>query len=116
VIIKITESTKLDNFALIKVHPGTTAIVDIDDFENLKQHKWYIIKQHGLPYAARKVSTNGKVYWVRMHRQIMHTPTGQIVHHKNRRTLDNRKQNLENMTDKDHQAEHRDPFLRFVRK
>jgi len=109
-IIKTTLPVKLDNFALIKVHPNTSAIVDLDDFENLKKYKWYIIKQHGLPYAARKVSTNGKVYWVRMHRQIMHTPTGQIVHHRNRRTLDNRKINLLNATDIEHKEIHKDPF------
>jgi len=98
---------------MIPVHPHKAAIVDLDDYENLKKYKWYIIKQHGLPYAARKVSTNGKVYWVRMHRQIMHTLKGFIVHHKNRQTLDNRKQNLSNLTDEQHKQIHQDPFQQF---
>jgi len=109
-IVKINQSTKLDNFGMIKVHPSKAAIVDIDDYENLNQYNWYIIKQHGLPYAARKVNTKAGSYWVRMHRQIMHTPAGEIVHHKNRRTLDNRKSNLENMTDIHHARIHLDPF------
>jgi len=112
-IVKIKRSTTLDNFGCIKLHPNKAAIVDLDDFENLKKYKWYIIKQHGLPYAARKVTTNGKVYWVRMHRQIMHTPNGQVVHHTNRRTLDNRKTNLVNLTDQQHHDLHNDPFLEF---
>jgi len=98
---------------MIKVHPCKAAMVDLDDYDNLNQYRWFIIKQHGLPYAARKVTTNGKVYWVRMHRQIMHTPTGQIVHHKNRRTLDNRKSNLRNVTDEYHQQIHNDPLSEF---
>ena len=98
---------------MIPVHPNKATIVDLDDFENLKKYKWYIIKQHGLPYAARKVTTNGKTYWVRMHRQIMHTKNGFVVHHKNRQTLDNRKQNLANLTDAEHQEIHKYPFKQF---
>jgi len=98
---------------MIPVHPGTAAIIDIDDYENLKQYKWYVIKQHGMPYAARKVTTNGKIYWVRLHRQIMHTPKGEIVHHKNRRTMDNRKINLANLTNRQHTDIHKDPFLAY---
>jgi len=48
-----------------------------------------------------------------MHRQIMHTPKGFIVHHKNRRTLDNRKQNLINLTDEQHKEVHKYPFTQF---
>jgi len=113
-IYKIKDIAKLDNFGMIPVHPHKAAIVDLDDFENLKQYKWYVIKQHGHPYAARKVSTNGKTYFVRMHRQVMHTPKGKIVHHRNRQTLDNRKQNLVNLTDKAHQLFHKDPFRNFI--
>ena len=109
-IYKINQGAKLDNFGMIPVHPGKAAIVDLDDYENLIKYKWYIIKQHGHPYAARKKTTNGKTYFVRMHRQIMHTPKGQIVHHKNRQTLDNRKKNLENMTDIKHKFSHKDPL------
>jgi len=112
--IVLQQSIKIANSSSINpLGVGTAAIVDLDDYENLKKYKWYIIKQHGLPYAARKVSTNGKVYWVRMHRQIMHTPTGYIVHHKNRRTLDNRKINLINLTDGQHTAIHNDPFMAY---
>ena len=113
-IYKINAATKLDNFGMIPVHPGKAAIVDLDDYENLIKYKWYVIKQHGHPYAARKVSTNGKTYFVRMHRQIMHTPKGEIVHHTNRQTLDNRKANLVNLTDEQHRQIHKDPFRNFI--
>ena len=112
-IVKINRSTKLDNFGMIKVHPCKAAIVDLEDYDNLNQYKWYVIKQHGLPYAARKETSKARTYWIRMHRQIMHTPFGQIVHHKNRRTLDNRKINLRNRTDAQHRAIHADPFSEF---
>jgi len=98
---------------MIKVHPNTSSIIDAEDFDNINQYKWYIIKQHGLPYAARKVTTNGKTHWVRMHRQIMHTKNGFVVHHKNRNTLDNQKENLINVTDKQHKEIHIDPLKNF---
>lgn len=99
---------------MIPLSPDRAAIVDLDDFNNLKKYKWYIIKQHGLDYAARKVSSKGSVYWIRMHRQIMHTKKGFVVHHKNRRTLDNRKKNLVNLTNARHTEIHKDPFQQFA--
>lgn len=101
---------------MIPVHPNNAAIIDSDDFDRISQFKWYIIKQHGLPYAARKISGTTKSYWVRMHREIMHTPKNQIVHHKNRRTLDNRKKNLINLTQADHKELHKYPLSEFEAK
>ena len=106
-LIKISQPINFDDVGLIPLSGGSNAIVDLEDFENLSQYTWYKIKQHGRPYAARKVCSKGSVHWVRMHRQIMHTPKGQVVHHKNRQGLDNRKANLQNMTDADHTELHR---------
>lgn len=113
ILTKILHNVKLNNIGIVKVHPDTSSIIDANEFDNINQYKWYIIKQHGLPYAARKVTTNGKIHWVRMHRQIMHTPKGQVVHHKNRNTLDNRKINLVNVTDQVHKEIHIDPFKSY---
>ena len=113
-LTKINRPVKINNFGMIPVSPGSAAIVDIDDYENIKKYRWHLIKQHGRGYAARKVKTNGKIYWVRMHRQIMHTPNKFVVHHRNRRTLDNRRSNLVNVTDARHTEIHKDPFLELA--
>lgn len=106
-LIKINQSLNCGEFALIKVHPDTCAIVDPWNFENLSQYTWHLIKQRGRRYAARKVTTNGKTHWVRMHRQIMHTKKGDVVHHNNRRGLDNREANMVNMPDQVHNDHHK---------
>jgi hypothetical protein len=112
-IIKTKTPTDLTNFAVIPVHPNNAAIIDSDDFDRIAKFKWYITKQHGLPYAARKVNSKNGSYWVRMHREIMHTPKKKIVHHKNRKTLDNRKCNLINLTQAEHIDIHKYPLSGF---
>ncbi len=106
----ITEPAKLDNFGLIPLTHGMVAIVDLDDFERLKKYTWHARKSFSRFYAMRKVVHDGKEFWIRMHREVMHTPQGQITHHKNRRTMDNRKSNLENMIGKDHKFLHQTKF------
>ncbi len=107
VLCRVKESTVIDtNFAIIKLTHGMTAIVDPEDFEYLNQFHWQARKSYSRYYAMRKVVTNGHEHWIRMHREIWKTPKDMIGHHKNRRTLDNRKSNGENMTQKIHQAIH----------
>lgn len=107
ILVSIKESTHIDtNFAIIKLTHGMTAIVDPEDFEYLNQFAWQARKSYSRYYAMRKVVTNGHEHWIRMHREIWKTPNGQIGHHKNRQTLDNRKSNGENMTQKIHQQIH----------
>ncbi|GAJ21824.1 unnamed protein product, partial [marine sediment metagenome] len=57
-------------------------------------------------YAVRDKPWGDKVYSVKMHRVVAHTPKGMLPHHKNRNSLDNREANLENMTDPDHRRLH----------
>ncbi len=106
----ITEPAKLDNFGLIPLTHGMVAIVDLDDFERLKKYTWHARKSFARWYAMRRVVSNGREHWIRMHREIMHTPHDQITHHKKHRTMDNRKSMLENMTQKDHKFLHETKF------
>lgn len=101
------KSLKFDNnFAIIKLTKGLVAIVDIEDFEDLNKHTWQARKSFNRFYAQRKVVTNGREFWIKMHRQLLETPKDMITHHKNRCTMDNRKHNLENMYQKDHHNLH----------
>lgn len=73
------------------------ALVDPEWFDYLNQWKWYAKKSNSQYYACRKVTNGNSVYFVRMHRVVAATPIDLICHHINRKTLDNRRANLQNM-------------------
>lgn len=104
--IKINKSLIAGNVGIIQLTNGMTTIVDVENFEHLNKYTWIARQFHGHWYAVRKKVTNGRTYWVRMHREIMHTPADQITHHINRKTLYNLKSNLENAYQSDHQFHH----------
>ena len=82
-------------FRKIKLTKGKYAIVDPEDYEKLNQYKWYT-KDNGYTfYAERKMRQFGKKRTIRMHRQIMHAPPDKVVDHKNHHGWDNRKENLQ---------------------
>ena len=77
---------------------GYTVLIDKEDEEKIKQHSWRICSKElkqGLHYfhsmSSRKIKPR-KDY--RLHRFIMNAPSGTIVDHINRNTLDCRKKNL----------------------
>lgn len=106
-LVKCNKPTVIDqNFAIIPLSHGMTTIIDPDDFEELSRHKWKAVRSSFCYYAVRDVIVDGKEFRIRMHREIVNCPDHQIVHHRNRRSLDNRKRNLQLMTQKDHQALH----------
>lgn len=102
------------DFRIIYLTRGLTAIVDAEDYEELNKYFWHTKKSFSRWYAARKVVKDGKEYWIKMHRQIMNTPPGLIVHHVNKHTTDNRKKNLQNMTQKNHHWLHVSMWPRLV--
>lgn len=91
--------------AYIKVG-DRTAVIDAEDYDRISAYAWHLRYCRFQVYAVRKKRTNGREFLVHMHRQIMHTPTGNVVHHKNHCGLDNRKSNLENMSPEAHKVIH----------
>ncbi|MCX5632542.1 MAG: AP2/ERF family transcription factor [Phycisphaerae bacterium] len=86
-------------FRKIKLTQGKFAIIDPEDFEKLNQFKWCAAKDYDTFYAIRFARTaNNKKTTVKMHRQIMNAKRTDIVDHKNRDGLDNRKRNLSIVT------------------
>jgi hypothetical protein len=79
----------------------SVAIVDDDDFERLSKYKWmaqYNIHTNSY-YASRKITINHKKETVMMAREIMNCcDKNKLIDHKNRNTLDNRKENLRECT------------------
>ena len=84
---------------IIPLTQNKFALVDNEDFEWLKQRKWYAKKLGKYYYACRsqyiKISVNKYTYVnILMHRLIMHPLDDWEIDHINGNTLDNRKENL----------------------
>jgi len=70
------------------------ALVDDEDFAALNQHKWCATKRpdgNGF-YAVRRTAVGAPLVY--MHKVIMGAVHGQVVDHKDRNSLDNRRGNL----------------------
>lgn len=82
----------------IALTKGYVAIVDDDDFDQLSQWKWCVVMtgraNSKRPYAARVAQKDGAPRMILMHRRLCETPTGKVVDHINRNSLDNRRNNL----------------------
>lgn len=89
----------------IRLKKGKYALVDDEDYEKLKDHKWYLSKKNeNLLYATTKILINytifhgvkygGKSISTSMHRVILNPPKDKVVDHINGNGLDNRKVNI----------------------
>jgi hypothetical protein len=79
----------------IPLSQGYFAIVDDDDYPYLSKYSWFAyVKEYGV-YAIRNYKDkDGRHTTIRMHREVARTPKGLCTDHRNRNTLDNRKENL----------------------
>ncbi|MGE5296604.1 MAG: HNH endonuclease [Solirubrobacterales bacterium] len=71
------------------------AIVDVRDFERLSRHRWYASPSGGGKMYARRNTKTGTIL---MHREILKTPKGMHVDHKDGNGLNNRPDNIRNCT------------------
>lgn len=81
----------------IQLSRGKSALVDDWQYEELNQHKWYVIldSKNGSYYAHRNIiKEDGKQTSISMHSVIAKTPKGMHTDHINHNTLDNREENL----------------------
>lgn len=98
----------------IRLSQGKFAIIDPVDWLKLVVRFWFAKKGWGGYYAYCKKTIDGQTTYTHMHRLIAKTPPELHCHHKNGRTLDNRRANLENWTPGYHENYHR--MLRIARK
>jgi hypothetical protein len=82
-------------FRKIPLGEGRFTIVEPRDFYWLNNFNWTITGNDEHIYAVRNVIKSGaKTTAVRLHREIMNSPKGLLVDHRNGDTLDNRRTNL----------------------
>jgi len=86
----------------IKLTQEQYALVDDEDFEYLNQFKWHAhwFKNTSSYYAERTIQKNNRTRTILMSRVIKKPSKGLQVHHKNHDTLDNRRCNLEIVTNR----------------
>jgi hypothetical protein len=87
---------------LLPLTQGQFAMVDDWNYEWLNQWKWQAIKAQNTYYATRKKRigprNEGKYKCFYMHREIMKTPKGLEVDHKDRNGLNCLESNMRNCT------------------
>lgn len=92
--------TKMIDVSTTK-YPGTFALVDDEDFDDLSRFKWSASRARNTTYASRSVVVNGKKTTIRMHRQLV--PNAAHVDHADGNGLNNVRQNLRPCSSKENQ-------------
>lgn len=83
------------SFRKIDLGEGKSTILDQEDYYRLSKFKWYVNGNGFRFYAFRNVIIGpGRTRMLSMHRDIMNSPKGLLVDHKNHDSLDNRRENL----------------------
>jgi hypothetical protein len=83
----------------IKLTQGKFALVNDSDYEWLMQWKWHAHKdKNGKLWYAERADKSRKPKLVKMHREILRTPAGLVVDHRNGNGLDNRRVNIHSCT------------------
>ena len=88
------------SYRYIPLSRGQNAIVDAEDFYWLMEFNWHADIHHSKThfYAKTNVWIDGKWHTQSMHRLILGCKKGEQGDHKNRNTLDNRRENIRKCT------------------
>jgi hypothetical protein len=94
--------------AEIPLTKGLVAKVDDADYERLSRHKWTASREsrgtkvYAIRWAKRHERVGSKRHKIRMHHEVLYlTPAlldGHVIDHRNHDSLDNRRENLEVVT------------------
>ena len=95
-------STPQHDGRLLRIRDGRFTIVDKEDYDYLSKYKWYALKSAASEYIVTRKIKNGRAKVIRMHRLVTNCPPSLKVHHLNNNTFDNRKENLKNVTEREH--------------
>lgn len=85
----------------IPLTQGKVALVDDEDYPTVIKYRWCAVKDTHTFYALRNIlAPTGKRHNIRMHRMILNLPEGVISDHINGNGLDNRRKNLQIVTNR----------------
>lgn len=93
-------------YALIELTQGKVAIVSLHRLPALQKFSWRAVQHKRSWYAKTTIIKNGRQIDISMHRFIAQTKFPNVCHHDNRNSLDNRDENLINMTKQAHDLLH----------
>jgi hypothetical protein len=79
---------------LIPLTQGLFTKVDDWNYDRLMEHKWYANRVASVFYAKRTEDINGKPVTIYMHREILGTPKGTGIDHKDHDGLNNLEENI----------------------
>lgn len=111
--VKLEKATE-QNSITIPLTKNKTAIIDRNRFTEVDEYVWVAVLWNFRWYAYSWKKKDGSRSRIAMHRLIAETPTGMVCHHWTKNSLDNRRANLYNCTDRFHKALH--GIRRFGRK
>jgi len=93
-----------DTMNLISLTKGYTTAVDDEDFQWLSTWKWHVIELKKKVYARTYIAGENRHMY--MHRLLMCHPKEMDVDHVNGDGLDNRKENIQVVSRKEHRIIH----------
>ena len=88
--------------ALIPLGHNLIAKYDPELYHLIEKYHWFAKKSFNCWYAVAWVRNNGSRKLIRMHRLIAGTPPHLVTHHINGDTMDNRIDNLLNISEFEH--------------
>ena len=93
---------RYDNYYIMKLSGNRNLWCIVDNTREMRKlmrlHNWYPTTNNTHPSAYVRTSVKGKVQ--RLHRILMNNPDGLVVDHINRKSFDNRRENLRMVTQK----------------
>lgn len=95
-----------ESYATIQLVCGGETRISVEDFDRLSKFNWTLKKSFYRHYVGRWTRKNGKRKFIFMHRDICGCPDDRVVHHVNHVTTDNRRTNLQILTDYEHKEYH----------
>jgi hypothetical protein len=80
---------------MLELSDGSVALIDNEDVCRVSSYAWRLPESHGIRFAVGSHCPAGEpCEVVFLHRLIANAEPGDIVLHRNRDTLDNRRENL----------------------
>ena len=93
-------------YRIIRLANWGFTLVDFAIYDELNRYQWYAKKSFHCWYVCRRTVIFGQSVTLRLHRIVAKTPDNMVCHHINKKTFDNRLDNLQNLFPYEHKVAH----------